>query len=147
MKSLTMPLAALLLLVCAFQASAQDARSYDEGNVTVVSNIVVKDGQWDNYMAYLAGPYKKLMDARIKAGHIVSYGVYAARPHAPGEPNLLLTVNYPNMAAFDGMEDREDALAKEVLGLNPQQGAKASVERTVMRELHGSQMLRQLKLR
>ena len=45
-------------------------------------------------MAYLAGPYRTLMEAEKEAGVIVGHSVYAANPRSPDEANVYLTVVY-----------------------------------------------------
>ena len=138
---------ALAMLCLSFTSLAQSQRSYDEGSVVVVSSIRVKDGQWDNYMAYLAGPYKRLLDAQKEAGHILDHGVYAANPRTPSEANVYLTVVYPNMAAMDGLEDKTEPLASRVLNESRAEGEKKYAERSTMREVLGSEMIREIKLR
>ena len=53
--------------LCAFligmPAMAQSNRPYKEGPVTELSYIKIKPGQYENYMKYLAGPYKSLLEA------------------------------------------------------------------------------------
>lgn len=126
---------------------AQSQRSYDEGAVVTVSSIRGKDGQWDAYMDYLAGPYKRLLDAQKEAGQILDHGVYATNPRSPSEPNLYLTVVYANMAALDGLEDKVERLAAKVLNESRAEGEKRYAERSTMREVLGSEMIREIKLR
>lgn len=126
---------------------AQTPKSYEEGSVVVVSSIRVKPGQWDNYMDYLAGPYHKVLSAQKEAGLILDHGVYAAYPRSPSEPNLYLTVVYANMAAFDGLDDKSEQVATKALSQSRQEGEKKYAERSEMREVLGSEMIRQLKLR
>jgi hypothetical protein len=140
-------LMAVVLFLWAGASLAQSARSYDEGAVVVVSSIRVKDGQWDNYMAYLAGPYRRLLDAQKEAGVIVDWSVYATEPRSPADPNLYLTVVYANMAAFDGLEDKTEPLATRVLSQSRSDGEKKYAERSTLREVLGSERIREIKLR
>jgi len=145
-----MKTAALLLSVAlssaAFLTQAQESRPYREGPVTEISFVKVKPGKFDEYMAYLAGPYREYMEANKKAGTIVSYGIYGARPRNPGEPDLYLTTTYPNMAALDGLEDREAANINKVFGSRKQSMQKAA-DRESMREVLGSELVRELILK
>lgn len=128
-------------------AFAQDTRKYDEGVVVQVSSIRIKDGQSDNYMAWLAGPYKRLMDEQVKAGLVMSWSVYSRNPRSPQEANLYLTTVYPNMAIFDGLEDKVDAISSKELGESRAQGEKRYADRGSMREVLGSELIRELKIR
>ncbi len=141
-------LLSFVLLLCAnAQLSAQEPRSYSEGAVSVVTSVKVMDGQFNNYMDYLAKTYKPLMEAQKKAGNVVAYGVYGTRAATPEDPDMYLVVTYANMAAFDGLSDRTEAVMKEVTGQTREQASAASVERGKMREILGSELIRELELK
>ena len=107
----------------------------------------MKDGQWDAYMAYLKDSYKPLLEEQKKAGVIVDYAVYGTTPRSPGDPNLYLSVVYANMASLDGLEDKTEPLVAKVLGQTRAQGEKAYAERSSMREILGTELIRQLNLK
>lgn len=138
-------LGGLLLCSIMFAASAQDSKPYKEGQVTEVSYIKVKPGKFNDYMKWLATSYKALMEANKKAGLIVSYAVYSAQPRSPHDPDLILTVTYANMAALDRIEEGE-AVAAKLLGSMDAQD-KAFADRGVMREVLGSELVRELVLK
>jgi hypothetical protein len=129
------------LAVCT-TAVAQEKRPYKEGTVTSVSFIRTKPGHFDEYLAWLHGPYKTLMEANKKAGLIVDHRVYEAYPRNPREANLILTVTYPNMAALD-KSDEADAVSVKVMGSFSAQD-KAYADRETMREVLGSELVREL---
>lgn len=146
MKRIVMLLLVLLALV-ATGVSAQEERKYTEGAVMSVTSVRVKDGQFEAYMSYLAASYKPLLEEQKKAGIILDYGVYTTNPRTPKDPNLYLSVVYPNMAALDGLDDKTEPLAQKVLGQNRAQGDKAYADRATMREILGSELIRELKLK
>ncbi|PPJ42550.1 hypothetical protein C0063_04570 [Pseudoxanthomonas sp. KAs_5_3] len=137
---------ALLLCALSFPLSAQD-RSYTEGPVMEVTAVKIKDGQFDNYMKHLQTQYKRVMDAQKDAGIILGYTIYSADPRRPEDPDLYLTVVYPNMAAFDGLRDRSEAVSSKVTGQNTAQANTAFADRGKMRQILGSQLIRELKLK
>lgn len=137
---------ALLLCVLSFPLSAQD-RSYTEGPVMEVTAVKIKDGQFDNYMKHLQIQYKRVMEAQKDAGIILGYTIYSADPRRPEDPDLYLTVVYPNMAAFDGLRDRSEAVSSKVTGQNTAQANTAFADRGTMRQILGSQLIRELKLK
>jgi L-rhamnose mutarotase len=138
-------LAVLLVSAASITALAQDAKPYKDGPVSDVSYIRTKPGQFDNYMKWLAGPWKNLMDAQKKAGLVSDYAVYMTEPATPNDPNLILVVTMPNMAALD-RTDEADAVAAQVMGSTSQQN-KATIDRGTMRDVLGSRLVRQAVLK
>ena len=140
--------AALLFALATFagSASAQDQRVYDEGQVLEVTSVQITPGQFDAYMAYLAGPFRQQNEELKKAGVIVDYGIYQASPRHPGDADLYLTIVYPNMAALDGLEDKSEPSMRKIYGTR-QQASKGMADRESMRTILGSELIRQLKLK
>ncbi len=121
-------------------------RAYTEGTVSVVTSLRTMPGMFDNYMKYLSGTYKQLMEEQKKAGIIVDYAVFSARPQGPHDPDVYLIVTYKNLAAMDGLNDRTDAIQERLVGTPEQQSAKM-IERGSMRTMVGSQVIRRLDLK
>jgi hypothetical protein len=136
---------AALLALAAAGVPAQDAKPYKDGPVTALSYIKIKPGRFDDYMAWLAGPYRQLMEANKKAGIITGYAIYSVQARKPDEPDLVLSVVYPNMAALDRTEEA-DAVAAKLMGSNATQN-KAFAERGAMREVLGGELMRELVLK
>jgi hypothetical protein len=146
MKKPTLLLLAAILTISASVTRAQEEHAYTQGPVVIVSFVRTEPGMYEEYLRYLDSTYKHLLDEYKKQGVILDYGVYAARPRDPQDADLILTVTYKNMAAFDDLQARTDPLVKQVFGsLN--KAASASVDRGKMRKEIGSQELRQLILK
>jgi len=147
MNKRTLLVAACLLLGLGTTSAtiAQDTRAYKEGNVVELSFIKVKPGKFNEYMAYLAGPYKKVMEENKKAGLIVSWAIYGNRARNPQDPDLYLTVTYPNWAALDRVEEAM-AISARVSGSLSQQD-KAFADRSTMRESIGGNVLQEYILK
>lgn len=126
-------------------AVAQEVRPYKEGNVVAVSFIRTKPGKFDDYLKYLHGPYKALMEAQKKAGLVLDHRVYAAYPKNPREPDVILTVTYANMGALD-RADESDAVTARVMGNIANQN-KGMADREAVREILGSELIRELVAR
>jgi len=133
----------LLCLVGALPAVAQE-RPYTDGPVTMVTGVKVLDGQYENYMAYLAQNWRRVMEAAKTEGLVTDYHVFNATAHNPQEADLYLVVSYPNMAAFDGIDARMDKITGTILKQDYKQADEASGKRTVMRTLLGQEMLREV---
>ena len=146
MRAISRGLMLIGLLICAVAAWADEGKPYSEGAVVSVGYIRTKYGMFDEYMKFLDGPYKRLMEEEKKAGVIVDYGVYQASPRNPHEPDIILTVVFKNWAALDGLTDKVDALEKKEFG-SLDASNKAAVDRGQIREVLGSQMIQELKLK
>jgi hypothetical protein len=123
-------------------AMAQDL-PYKEGSVMEVSFIKTKPGMFDAYMAWLFGDHKKEMEAMKKAGIITGYTVYAAQAHNPSDADVILTVTYKNMAALDNLDERTEAIDKEIFGSRDASN-KAAISRESMREVLGAELIREM---
>jgi hypothetical protein len=139
-------LVGLCALIAIGGTAAAADRPYTEGTVSVVSAIRTEPGMFNAYMNYLATSYKPMMDEAKKQGQIVDYAVYGTSPRSPDDPNLYLVVTYKNMAAFDGLSDRMDAIQEKFVGDQAKRDA-ATIERGKMRTMLGSEMLRQYDLK
>ena len=133
-------------LMAATGAAVAADRPYSEGVVVNVSSVRTEPGQFEAYMAYLAGPYKQLMEEQKKAGIILDYAVYQVVPRSPNDPDLFLTTTYKNMAALDGLDARSDAITEKVFG-NMQQQSASTVTRGKLRTLVGDELIREMVLK
>ena len=139
-------LAGLLSTVALIGIAAAADRPYTEGEVVNVSAVRTEPGMFEEYMKYLAGPYKQPMEEQKKAGVIVDYAIYAANPRSPHDPDLYLIIVYKNMAALDDLNAKTDAITEKVFGTLDQQSA-ATVQRGKLRTLLGSENIRELNLK
>jgi hypothetical protein len=146
MKTTNALLIASALLTLSATAMAQDAsRPYRDGPVVEVTTVRTKAGRFDDYMKYLSGTYKKSMDAQVKAGLVTTYRIFAVSPRTPQDPNVILTVTYPNMATLDKSAEF-DSVAMSVAGPLDAQD-KAYGDRGSMREVLGSTLMREMILK
>jgi len=136
---------ALALIVASGGVQAQSVRPYKEGQVTEITYVRTKNGHFEDYMKFLDGSYKALMEAQKKAGLVVDYHVYGATPRKADEPDLLLTVTYANMAALDRI-DEAIAVAEKVAGSLDKQEKEAQ-GRDPIRDVLGSELVRELVLK
>ena len=138
-------LAAAMAFGClAGSAQAQTAeRTYDNGPVWTVSYIETKPGMFDDYMAYLAGPYKALQEAGRKRGDILAYHVLAVDAPREHEPDVILLIEFKNMAVFDRALSELDKDSNSVFGSNPKAN-QAALKREDIRALRGGVTAREL---
>jgi len=139
-------LAGLLAIVALGGTATAADRAYSEGPVSVVTSLRTEPGQFNNYMNYLSSTYKPMMEEAKKAGHILGYAVYTTRPRSADEPDMYLVVTYKNMAAFDGLSDRMEAIQEKMVG-NQEQRDAATIARGKMRTMVGSEVIQQMILK
>ena len=137
---------AMLLLLLSCVANAQE-RPYTEGPVTVVTSVKVMDGQYENYMKYLASTWRATMVASKEAGIVLDYRVFNASPRRADDADLYLVTTYPNMAAMDGMNEKMDPIFARTMKLDLAQREQAAGKRTVMRTILGSELLREMEFK
>ena len=138
-----------LLFLTAFllslPANAQLGTTYNEGPVTEVTYLHIEYGHFDEYVNWLNSTWKPLNEAKKKAGLIIDYKVFTARPKKPEEPNVIFMITYPNMAAFDRRVD-ENAVAVEMIGSAKEQDA-ARIARSAYRKRLGTELIREIILK
>ena len=125
--------------------SAAD-RPYTEGPVLDVAAIRTQSGMFDEYLKYLAGPYKQLMEEQKKAGIILAWNVYQANPRGPDDADLYLVTVYKNMAAMDGLNETIDPINDKVWG-SLDKSNEAMVKRASMRTILGNEVIRELVIK
>jgi hypothetical protein len=146
MKKFMLLLSVAILTTSTSLTLAQEDHVYTEGPVLVVNFVRTEPGMFEEYMRYLDKTYKPLLDEAKKTGIVVDWAIYQARARDPRDADLVFTITYKNMAAFDNLQARMDPLAKKAFGSLPK-AAAAAVDREKLRKDVGSQMVRQLILK
>src|ERR1700730_5410346 len=135
----------LAVSTISLHAGAQDERQYKEGPVTLVQEIGVEYGHFEEYIDWLNSTWKPTMEATKKAGIIIDYKVFSSTPPSPDHPDIILWITYKNMAALDrGVEEEE--VAKKVIGSTEFQNKKR-VERSAYRKVLRRYYIRELILK
>jgi hypothetical protein len=126
-------------------AQAQDVRQYTEGPVTLVQEMGIEYGHFEEYIDWLNSTWKPTMEATKKAGIIIDYKVFSSTPPSPDHPDIILWITYKNMAALDrGVEEEE--VAKTVICSTECQNA-ARVHRNEYRKVLRREYIRELFLK
>ncbi|WP_052223341.1 hypothetical protein [Novosphingobium malaysiense] len=135
-----------LSLVAAPALAQDEGPSYDKGPVWNFGQIQTVDGHFEDYMKWLAGPWKEQQEALKKAGYISDYKVLLVTDPRKGEPDIILATEYPNMAAFDRSTDEEFAMGQKIWG-SMSQANKEQAARSEIRTVQGDMMLREVTLK
>ena len=127
------------------QQRDKDERAYTEGPVSLVANIEVEYGHFEEYIDWLNSTWKPTMEATKKAGLIIDYKVFRLTPKSPDQPNIILWITFKNMAALDKGVELEE-VAKKVI-CNTECQNKARVVRSEYRKVMGSEYIREIMLK
>jgi len=138
-------LAAGLTLGASGAAQAQTAeRVYDNGPVWVISYIETKTGMFDDYMAYLSTKWRETNEMDKKAGYVLDYKVLSVDAPRDHEPDVILMVEYKNMAAFDRPLAESEATSAKAFG-SVVKSNQAFAARDAMRTNRGNVTTREIK--
>ena len=141
--------------VCSAQNSAsaatttsapQSTAPYTEGAVWDVTMIKTKAGMSDDYLKALAKIFKSTNDEAKKQGIITDYKILIGDAATQQDYDMLLMIQYPNMAALDGLRDKLDPIAGKLIGSDDQQRQMA-VKRLEIREIMGGKTMREITLK
>ena len=134
MRTIFAAFATLALISIPALAAAEDP-IWEKGTVWDYGEIKTVDGHFDDYMKWLAGPWKEQQEAMKKAGMIKSYKVLLVADPRKDEPDIILATEYANMAAFDISTKQEYAMGEKIWGslskASQEQAARGAI-RTVM---------------
>ena len=120
-------------------------RPFHNGPVWQVNFIRMKPGMETAYLNYVAGDWKKEMEASKAEGIILSYKVLATEGHNPGDFNLMLMTEYKDLASMEANEKKADALAQRVIG-NDDKQVQGYKDRSEIREVLGQRLAREILL-
>ena len=128
-------------------AHAQQAeRLYDQGPVWQISYVETKPDMFDDYMAYLSTTWRKANELQKKRGDVLDYRVLAVDAPRDQEPDVILMIEFKNMAAFDRSLDDLDKDNVALFGSTPKAN-QAAVSRESMRVLRGGMNTREITFR
>jgi len=136
---------AAVLLLSSPVAFAQES-SYTPGTVWNFTYIQTEPGQFEKYLDYLSGNWRKVNEFQKKEGVVVSYHVLAVNNPRNGEPDLVLAVEFKDYVPTAQQLEMQKKI-EGMLGEDTHKADTASGERKPMRKLVGGMQLQELKLK
>lgn len=137
--------AAVLMVGFTTTATAAESR-YEPVSVWYVSDIDVLDGQFENYMTWLADEWVKFRKLNAMHGNEIGYHVLANSTPRDGEPDLyLVTINKDFQKIAEGLATEmkiNEAMAKDRKQFETEGAARAP-----MRKVMGNIELIELRLK
>jgi hypothetical protein len=140
--------------VCSAQNSAsaaatttsQSTAPYTEGGVWQITMVKTKTGMGDDYLKALATIFKSTNDEAKKQGIIKDYKILIGDAATQQDYDILLMIEYPNMAALDGLREKTDPIGAKLVGSEDQQ-RQLAVKRLEIREILGGKTMREITLK
>jgi hypothetical protein len=91
----------------------------------------------------LQSTWNKVHAEAQKQGLIVSYKVLSGAAANPEDWDMMLLVEYKNLASMEGQDDKWDAIFAKVVG-NDDARQKLSQSRVTMRTIYGDKLMREV---
>jgi hypothetical protein len=142
MKTRILLMIVLLVIALSTNSFAQE-RNYKDGSAWTVSFVQVKNGMGRDYLNSLKTTWKAVQDEGIKQGLILSYKIFEGNASNPDDWQIMLMVEYKNLACMEGNEDKWDAIQKKVVGTEEDQKKLREI-RVNMRTMYGSKTMREV---
>lgn len=139
--------ATLFLSLAATAFAQQDnSRNWDNGNIVSVTAVHVKPGMFNAYINDLNKVWRRFNEELKKDGTVVSYGILSNVSPRQGEPDLYLTVTYPNWATFDRGEEYWASIRDKVIG-SADAMREAGMKREELRTIGSEMRLQEVRFR
>lgn len=119
---------------------------YTEGAVWDLTMVKTKPGMTDDYIKNLANAWKSTNEEAKKQGIILDYKIMIGDASNKDDFDILLMIQYKNMAAFDGLREKTEPIARKLIGSEDTM-RQASVKRMEIREILGSKTMREITLK
>ena len=143
--------AALAVVLCAAMfsvpASAQDhERNWENGTILQVTHVHIKPGMFNAYINDLNGLWRVFQEEQMKDGSVVGYRMWSNVAAREDEPDLILTVEYANWAAFDRGVEYFEELSTKLRG-STEKMRTLNIERGELREIGSTFNLQEIKFK
>ncbi len=143
--------AALAVFLCAAMfsvpASAQDnERNWENGTILQVTHVTTKPGMFNAYINDLNGLWRLFLEQQKEDGNVVGYRMWSNVAARENEPNLILTVEYANWAAFDLGVDYFEEISIKLRG-SLENMRELGIAREELREIGSTFNLQEVKFK
>ena len=125
---------------------AQSDAPYTEGPVWTVTMVKAKAGMTDEYLKGLAKTFTAAMNEAKKQNLIMDYKILLGDSSDPHDYNILIMQEVKNFAAYDGLREKLDPIAKKLIG-NQDQQRQLAIKRIEVREILGAKRMREITLK
>ena len=137
---------AAMLLPTLSLAQSMPVRPFHDGPVWDITFVKAKPGVGLKYMEFLATEWKTEQEALKKAGLILNYMVIATEAHSPTDFDLMLMIQFKDLATMEANQDKMEAVANQALNSNDKKMLEGYQERASWREIIGDRLSREIIL-
>jgi hypothetical protein len=147
-----MKFASILLAVALFLSLALPAQSiaqglpFTEGSVWSVGFVKTKPGMTNDYYRNLAANWRMMNEAAKKDGLVLSYKILYSPAANTEDWDIMLLIEYKNMAAMDGMAEKMEILGAKMMGTEDVRRTGA-IKRNEIRDILGGKLAREIILK
>ena len=134
-----------LITICFPQVNSAQELPYNEGTVWDITFVRTKPGMEFDYMKSLAAEWQKQNEELKKQGVILSYKLLYGSPANQEDWDMMLMVEYKNMAALDGIVGKYMNVINKMRSKDQQ--ITGYIKRSEMREILGDKVVRELILK
>ena len=127
-------------------AQSAPVRPFHDGPVWDITFVKAKPGVGLKYMEYLAGDWKTEQEALKKAGLILNYMVIGTEAHSPTDFDLMLMIEFKDLATMEANQDKTEAVSIQALNSNDKKMIAGYEERASWREIIGDRRAREIIL-
>jgi hypothetical protein len=119
---------------------------YTEGTVWEITMVKTKPGMSDDYLKNIAQTYKATNEEAKKQGIVMDYKIFIGDAANRDDFNILLMVQYKNMAALDGLREKTDPIGTKLIG-GENKIREGALKRMELREILGAKTMREITLK
>lgn len=148
MQKRSVPLCLLAAIVAVLLAPAPaesqtTERVWDQGTVWSITYVETKPAMFNAYLKNLSQVWRRFLEEQKEAGDVISYKMLSVQNTRDGEPDLILMVEFKNMAVFDrGVEWFEELSTKIMGSLDEMQ--TDNIDREKLRTIRSSMLTREI---
>ncbi|HEY8131325.1 MAG TPA: hypothetical protein VII12_05500 [Thermoanaerobaculia bacterium] len=136
----------LVVTVLAVSAYTQmPARPYRNGSVWDLTFVHTHPGMTNAYLTYLTTDWKREQETMKQEGMILSYKVLTTEAHGANDWDVMLMVEYKDLATMEANQAKADAIGQRLFG-SDQKIEQGYRERTAMRDIAGGRLAREIVL-
>jgi len=132
----------LAVMVMGTRVSAQD-KVYKDGSAWQVSFIKTEANMTDVYLNSLKDTWQKMHQEALKQGLILSSKILASAAANPDDFDIMLMVEYKNLAAMESSDEKWEAISKTVIG-GEDMMKKINEGRVNIRSIYGEKLFREV---
>jgi hypothetical protein len=122
------------------------AMSYVEGSIWVLTFVKTKPGLADDYFKSISASLKPVYEEEKKQKMILDYKILSTDAVDDRDFNVIIMVEYPNMAALEGSRERVEPVLDKIIGSGDARRAMAT-KRLEVREILASKTMREIWLK